>query len=64
MFPSVPGGFRIVGTFRYPADAANVDFALKPPPAPSTFASILASDTHISPQLSRALVFAPWPLRE
>ena len=49
VFVSVPDRFRIVGQFWHPADAPDVDFALKPAPAPSSFTFIHASDTHISP---------------
>ena len=49
VFVSVPDRFQIVGAFWHPADAPNTDFALKPARTPTSFTSIHASDTHISP---------------
>ena len=49
VFVSVPDRFRIVGAFWHPADAPNIDFALKPARATASFTFIHASDTHISP---------------
>lgn len=52
VFVSVPDGYRAVGAFWRPFDAAAADqpigFALAPAPAPSEFSFVHASDTHIS----------------